>query len=423
MIVRPWTLFRRFCEHFLKTNSPHPAHWQDFKDNYSAYFSAYPGSRLARPDERLRFYPVLGEATAQTEIDLYYFYQNAWAARMVSQVKPQSVVDVGSSTSFVGVLSQFVPTTFYDIRPIEVRLQGLTAEAGSIIDLPRQAESIEFLTSICVIEHIGLGRYGDPIHPDGHWLAAMELDRALAPGGHLALSLTAGPDCVAYNAHRIFEKERFLSLFPGYSLESEALFTPHPSPMADLASVEPGEFAVYAVLLKKPQPAHSLAALGLSRPLAEALLGQSEGGATIIGKGLWPMGKRLRDAGVSARLLDYDPLMRGIYASCRVPDELDVSVREAALSLPSHLEPDSPWPVFVLDPPDASPRACREWLAALVLEATARPDRACYVNLDSFLACLDAQTLEKLLHELAQAVFGTHSVFAAPGLAAFAPKR
>ncbi|SFM08165.1 protein of unknown function, DUF268 [Desulfomicrobium norvegicum] len=430
MIVRPWNLFKRFCEFYLKTHTPNPNHWANFRDNYAAYFQAYEGSKLARPDERLRFYPVLGEATATTEIDLYYFYQNAWAARMVAETQPANVVDIGSSTSFVSVLSQFVPTTFFDIRPIEVNLPGLSARAGSILDMPLGPGTAEFITSICVIEHIGLGRYGDPIHPDGQWLAAMELDRVLAPGGKLALSLTAGPDCVAYNAHRIFKKERFLELFPRYGLANEALFTPHPSPMEALAEVEPGEFAVYATLLIKPVDAGPLECLGLPKAVTEALLDLTEGRFTLIGRCLQPLAKRLADAGATGAVIDFDVLMRGVLESCAPLPGWGYEVREADLARPFQLDPADPAPVFLAGPPlspTAQPRMDpalnREWLSTLVLEATARHDRTCLIDAAAWQAGLPGINLPGYFTELAQAVYQTHEVKNAPGIVIFLPRQ
>lgn len=429
MIIRPMKLFKRFSELYFKTHKPNPAHWATFRDNYAAYFQSYAGSKLSRPSERLRFYPALGEPTATTEIDLYYFYQNAWAARMVTETQPANVVDIGSSTSFVSVLSQFVPTTFFDNRPIEVDLPGLSARAGSILDIPLGPGEAKFITSIGVIEHIGMGRNGDPIHPDGQWLAAMELDRVLAPGGKLALSLTAGPDCVAYNAHRIFEKERFLELFPRYGLANEALFTPHPSPMEALAKVEPGEFAIYATLLIKPVDAGPLECLGLPRAVTEALQDLTDGRFTLMGRCLQPLAKRLSDAGATGAVIDFDVLMRGVLESSAPLPGWDYEVREADLTRPFQLDPADPAPVFLGGPPlppTAQPRVDpalhREWLSALTLEATARPDRACLVDVAAWQTGLPKIDLTAYFTELAQAVSQTHAIQSAPGLVAFIPR-
>jgi len=70
------------------------------------------------------------------------------------------------------------------------------------------------LSSLCVIEHIGLGRYGDPIDAFGSEKAAKELQRVLAPEGNLYLSVPVDSECrVYFNAHRTFTRECVLELF------------------------------------------------------------------------------------------------------------------------------------------------------------------------------------------------------------------
>jgi SAM-dependent methyltransferase len=71
-----------------------------------------------------------------------------------------------------------------------------------------------------VIEHIGLGRYGDPLDPDGSIRAAKELQRVLKPGGHLFLSVPVGRERVCFNSHRIFAPDRIAVLFSGLKLIS-----------------------------------------------------------------------------------------------------------------------------------------------------------------------------------------------------------
>ena len=68
------------------------------------------------------------------------------------------------------------------------------------------------------LEHIGLGRYGDPIDPWG-WVKGMEeLQRVLAPGGRLYFSVPIGKERVEFNAHRIFDPLTIIKNFPGLEL-------------------------------------------------------------------------------------------------------------------------------------------------------------------------------------------------------------
>ena len=69
-----------------------------------------------------------------------------------------------------------------------------------------------------VLEHIGLGRYGDPIDPTGDVKGARELSRSLAENGHLLVVVPVGKDKIVYNAHRIYSYESVLKLFPKLQL-------------------------------------------------------------------------------------------------------------------------------------------------------------------------------------------------------------
>ncbi|WP_049771354.1 DUF268 domain-containing protein [Anaeromyxobacter dehalogenans] len=157
--------------------------------------------------------PRVGEDTATTPVDPIYFYQDAWAFQRIVAAHPPSHVDVGSHHKFVALLSRVVRLTMVDIRPLELPLDGLLFREGSILSLPFEDGSIPSLSSLCVIEHIGLGRYGDPLDPLGHEKAVAELKRVLARGGDLYVSVPVRDgNRVHFNAHRAFDEAYFLSL-------------------------------------------------------------------------------------------------------------------------------------------------------------------------------------------------------------------
>jgi SAM-dependent methyltransferase len=115
-------------------------------------------------------------------------------------------------------VSALVPTLFVDYRPLQVRLPGLECIAGDACRLPFSDGSVASLSCLHVIEHIGLGRYGDPIDPEGSAKAARELARVLAPGGRLYLSAPVGRARVCFNAHRVFDPQALPPMFPGLGL-------------------------------------------------------------------------------------------------------------------------------------------------------------------------------------------------------------
>jgi hypothetical protein len=60
-----------------------------------------------------------------------------------------------------------------------------------------------------VIEHIGLGRYGEALDPDGDLKAIRELVRVLAAGGNLLVVVPVGRPRIQFNAHRIYDYVEF----------------------------------------------------------------------------------------------------------------------------------------------------------------------------------------------------------------------
>lgn len=168
-------------------------------------------------------HPCLSDRISHTPFDPHYFYQGAWLARRLSHLKPALHVDVGSSVAMVSVLSAGIPMVFLDYRPLAVSLSGLQSVAGNATRLPFQDESILSLSSLHVIEHVGLGRYGDPLDSDGSRRAAGELQRVLRPGGRLFLSVPVGRERVCFNAHRVHAPGTILSYLPSLQLESFAL--------------------------------------------------------------------------------------------------------------------------------------------------------------------------------------------------------
>jgi SAM-dependent methyltransferase len=187
---------------------------------FTASFFAY--RRLASPDQRpaLRYLcPRLGEDTAETTLDATYFYQDTWAFKLIYQHQPAWHVDVGSHHKYVGLLAQVVPVTMVDLRPLPVTIEGLTFIPGSILDLPFESGSVPSVSSLCVVEHIGLGRYGDPLDPDGTEKAIAELKRIVQPGGMLFLSVPIeDQNRIYFNAHRTFSEAYLLDLFAPFEV-------------------------------------------------------------------------------------------------------------------------------------------------------------------------------------------------------------
>lgn len=168
-------------------------------------------------------YPFLEDKTSTTGFDAHYTYHPAWAARILAEVKPSKHVDISSTLHFCSIVSAFVPVDFYDYRPANLTLSNLASKRGDLMDLPFTDNSVESLSCMHVIEHIGLGRYGDPLDPDGDLKAIDELKRVLAPGGSLLFVTPVGKPKIQFNGQRIYSYQQVMSYFSGLDLNQFAL--------------------------------------------------------------------------------------------------------------------------------------------------------------------------------------------------------
>ena len=170
-------------------------------------FERLSGEHLSRYDDN----PQLRDWTDSTPVDSHYAYQEAWAAREIFRRRPETHVDVGSRVSFVLGVAAFTQVTFVDVRPPQLEVANLQVCRGDVLALPFKARSLESISSLHVVEHIGLGRYGDALNPAGTAKALAELARVVAPGGSLYLSVPAGRSRIAFNAHRVLDPEWVVS--------------------------------------------------------------------------------------------------------------------------------------------------------------------------------------------------------------------
>lgn len=143
------------------------------------------------------------------QIQHEYFWQDLLVAQKVFQANPRKHVDVGSRIDgFVAHVASFREIEVLDIRPLSKAIPGVVFRQLDLLNLPNDLSGYcDSLSCLHALEHIGLGRYGDPIDQRGAEKAFTNLARMLELGGALYLSVPCGSERVEFNAHRLFSVE------------------------------------------------------------------------------------------------------------------------------------------------------------------------------------------------------------------------
>lgn len=161
----------------------------------------------------LDLYPITNERTKTTHFDRHYVYHTSWAARVVREINPDFHTDISSSLFFAGIVSAFTPIKFYDYRPADLILSDLETHPGDLCNLPFESNSLSSLSCMHTIEHVGIGRYGDPVGPNDDIKAVNELKRVVKKEGSLLIVVPIGKTPrIEYNAHRIYSYDQIISM-------------------------------------------------------------------------------------------------------------------------------------------------------------------------------------------------------------------
>lgn len=194
-------------------------HYPDFIKDFLHFKKLY--NKSASQRFKLNYIdlkPCIHDKTTNTGFDRHYVFHTAWAARKIKAINPKIHYDFSSSVYFNALVSAFVPIKFFDYRPAIMDLSDLSSEHVDLCQLPFKDNSLTSLSCMHVVEHVGLGRYGDPIDIDGDLKAIKELKRVVKEDGDLLFVIPIGENKIMYNAHRIYSYEQIISYFDDFNL-------------------------------------------------------------------------------------------------------------------------------------------------------------------------------------------------------------
>jgi hypothetical protein len=157
--------------------------------------------------------------------DNEYFWQDLVVARMVFAARPARHVDIGSRVDgFVAHVASFREIEVFDVRPITSTIPGVVFRQANLMQpLASMAQYCDSLSCLHALEHFGLGRYGDPVDPEGYRAGLANMAQILQPGGTFYLAVPVGQPRVEFNANRVFDPLDMLAQCRGLGLELREL--------------------------------------------------------------------------------------------------------------------------------------------------------------------------------------------------------
>jgi hypothetical protein len=108
-------------------------------------------------------------------------------------------------------------------KPVTVEYSTITTDDSRLkITTPQLVISgnkkFDAAISLSTYEHSGLGRYGDPIDPNGDLIAMEQLKTIVKEGGLAFIAVPVGRDAVFFNLHRIYGPIRLAMLHKGWRI-------------------------------------------------------------------------------------------------------------------------------------------------------------------------------------------------------------
>ena len=156
-------------------------------------------------------------------LNYQYFYQDLFVAQQISKNNPQRHIDIGSRMDgFIVHVASFRPIEVFDIRPIDLNIPNIIFKQADIMNYEGlEKECTDSISSLHVLEHFGLGRYGDPICFEGYLLGFKNITSLLKKGGKFYFSVPLGKQRIEFHAHRVFSLDYLLQLVSeDYTIDS-----------------------------------------------------------------------------------------------------------------------------------------------------------------------------------------------------------
>ncbi len=164
-------------------------------------------------------YPVLEDyyADAGGNIKNHLFHSDLLTSQYVFENKPENHLDVGSRIDgLVAQIAAFRKLDVFDVRNADLDPhKNINFIKVDLLREQSQKLKLKYdsISSIGCLAHIGLGRYGEEINPNGHLEGIKKVSELAKSKCMIYVLAPVGKSGVEFNAHRVFNPKEFSNYF------------------------------------------------------------------------------------------------------------------------------------------------------------------------------------------------------------------
>jgi hypothetical protein len=142
-----------------------------------------------------------------------------WILKAIEKynISNKNVAVIGSLTPWIeAILLNFnnvVTTVEYNVPHVNAE----NLKAISYWDFQKTSNLYDCIITYSSVEHSGLGRYGDPLDPEGDITTMNDIHKNLINNGILIWGAPVGHDALVWNVHRIYGKIRLPIMFNNFN--------------------------------------------------------------------------------------------------------------------------------------------------------------------------------------------------------------
>jgi hypothetical protein len=195
-------------------NNKIPVNYWYFNDSDASNTILWDNNLLESFIKRFTFENILNNTFGYEQYPGAALYHVMTCYKYNNNIKNKNIAVIGSQYPWIEAIlvnagAKSVTTVEYNVPICNHNI----IKAISYDTFCNSNEKYDAIFSYSSIEHSGLGRYGDPLNPNGDIETMGFIYKALIDNGYCFLGIPIGKDCLVWNAHRIYGKERLELLY------------------------------------------------------------------------------------------------------------------------------------------------------------------------------------------------------------------